>query len=96
MSDAYSPASEPDGSAATMNTGSPSWPVTRVSVVAGAGNFSRASGYRIRQHRDHRAMACVIVPRDQGRAAFGGAGRGPPAGRDPAPPAAAPDPTATP
>ncbi len=27
---------------ATMNTGSPSWPVTQVSPVAGAGNFSRA------------------------------------------------------
>ena len=40
--------------------------------------------HRIRQHRDHKALACVIVPRDQGRAAFGGAGRGPPAGRHPA------------
>ena len=37
-----SPASESDGSATTMNTGSPSWPVTQVSTVAGAGNFSRA------------------------------------------------------
>jgi hypothetical protein len=37
-----SPASESDGSAATMNTGSPSWSVTQVSSVAGAGNFSRA------------------------------------------------------
>ena len=38
-----SPASESDGSAVTMNTGSPSWPVTQVSIVAGAGNFSRAT-----------------------------------------------------
>ena len=38
-----SPASESDGSATTMNTGSPSWPVTQVSIVAGAGNFSRAT-----------------------------------------------------
>ena len=37
-----SPASESDGSATTMNTGSPSWLVTQVSPVAGAGNFSRA------------------------------------------------------
>ena len=37
-----SPASDSDGSAATMNTGSPSWLVTQVSSVAGAGNFSRA------------------------------------------------------
>ncbi len=37
-----SPASDSDGSATTMNTGSPSWPVTQVSTVAGAGNFSRA------------------------------------------------------
>jgi hypothetical protein len=37
-----SPASESDGSAATMNTGSPSWPVTQVPTMAGAGNFSRA------------------------------------------------------
>ena len=38
-----SPARESDGSATTMNTGSPSWPVTQVSIVAGAGNFSRAT-----------------------------------------------------
>ena len=37
-----SPARESDGSATTMNTGSPSWSVTQVSMVAGAGNFSRA------------------------------------------------------
>ena len=37
------PASESDGSATTMNTGSPCWPVTQVSIVAGAGNFSRAT-----------------------------------------------------
>ena len=37
------PASESDGSATTMNTGSPSWPVTQVSIVAAAGNFSRAT-----------------------------------------------------
>ena len=37
-----SPARDSDGSAATMNTGSPSWSVTQVSVVAGAGNFSLA------------------------------------------------------
>jgi hypothetical protein len=36
-------ARESDGSAMTMNTGSPSWPVTQVSIVAGAGNFSRAT-----------------------------------------------------
>jgi hypothetical protein len=34
--------SEYDGSATTMNTGSPSWLVTQVSSVAGAGNFSLA------------------------------------------------------
>jgi hypothetical protein len=38
-----SPASESDGSATTMNTGSPSWSVTQVSIVAAAGNFSRAT-----------------------------------------------------
>ena len=37
-----SPASDSDSSAATMNTGSPSWLVTQVSPVAGAGNFSLA------------------------------------------------------
>jgi hypothetical protein len=36
------PASDSDGSATTMNTGSSCWLVTQVSSVAGAGNFSRA------------------------------------------------------
>jgi hypothetical protein len=38
-----SPARETDGSAMTMNTGSPCWSVTQVSIVAAAGNFSRAT-----------------------------------------------------
>ena len=38
-----SPARESDGSATTMNTGSPPASVAQVSIVAGAGNFSRAT-----------------------------------------------------
>jgi len=38
-----SPARESDGSAMTMNTGSPSWPVTQVSIVAGAVDFNLAA-----------------------------------------------------